>query len=77
MLVVVGTQLDQAPRFWDKSSEWYLPQVKAIMVSYAGFHKNSSKRRAAMERGIHAYLRVDQGMPVHLDNGSFAFWRKG
>lgn len=47
------------------------------MVSYADFHKSSSKRRAAMERGIHACLGVDQGMPVYLDNGSFAFWRKG
>lgn len=77
MLVVVGTQLDQTPRFWDKSSEWYLPQVKAMMVSYADFHKSSAKRKAAMEKGIHTYLGVESNVSVYLDNGAFAFWRKG
>jgi len=30
-----------------------------------------------MEKGIHAYLGTDQRMLVYLDNGSFAYWRKG
>ena len=77
MLVVVGTRLDQAPRFWDKSSEWYLPQVKAMMVSYADFHRSSTKRRKAMDKGIRSYLGVDEDVLVYLDNGSFAFWRQG
>jgi len=77
VLVVVGTELDGVPRFWDKSNEWYLSQAKAMMVSYAHFHRSSSKKKAAMQRGIHAYLGVSPDMSVYLDNGSFAFWRKG
>jgi len=77
LLVVVGTPLDQAPRFWDRSSEWHLPQVGAMMVSYADFHKSGPKRRAAMEIGLRAYLGIDDRMRIYLDNGSFAFWRKG
>ena len=77
MLVVVGTQLDHGPRFWDKSDKWYLPQVRAIMVSYADFHKSRRKRRAAMDIGLRAYLGLDHKTLVYLDNGSFTFWRKG
>lgn len=77
MLVIVGTQLDHAPKFWDRSSEWYLPQVKAMMVSYADFHRSRAKRKQAMDKGLREYLGVQPDMLVCLDNGSFAFWRHG
>jgi len=77
LLVVVGTQLDHAPKFWDKSSEWYLPEAKAIMVSFADFHKSKTKRKAAMDKGLKEYLGVQPDMLVYLDNGSFTFWRHG
>lgn len=77
MLVVVGTQLDHGPKFWDESNEWYLPEVKAIMVSFADFCKSKTKRKAAMDKGLREYLGVRPNILVYLDNGSFAFWRQG
>ena len=77
MLVVIGTQLDHAPKFWDKSSEWYLPEAKAIMISFADFYKSKCKQKAAMDKGLKEYLGVQSDMLVYLDNGSFAFWRQG
>jgi len=69
--------LDHAPKFWDKSSEWYLPEAKAIMVSFADFYKSKAKRKSAMEKGLREYLGVQPDTLVYLDNGAFAFWRKG
>jgi queuine/archaeosine tRNA-ribosyltransferase len=77
MQVVVGTELDESPRFWRAGDTWYLPQVKAMMVSYFDFHRRPRKRRAAMDQGIHGYLGVSEGTKVYLDNGAFAFWRRG
>ena len=77
MLVVIGTELDHAPRFWAKSDEWYVQEAKSIMVSYADFYKSRRKRKLAMDKGIREYLGVQSNMSVYLDNGSFAFWRKG
>lgn len=77
MLLVVGTQLDQAPRFWQKGDEWYLRDVTALMLTYADFHKKPVKRRKAMELGLRDYLGVSSHVRVYLDNGSFAFSRNG
>ena len=77
MLIVVGTQLDHAPRFWDKSDEWYLPEVKAVMVSFADFCKSKTKKKSAMEKGLRGYLGVQPDVLVYLDNGAFVFWRRG
>ena len=75
MKIVIGTRLQAKPRFWDSESPYYLPQVKAIMVSYAEFHDSPQRRLEAMERGIREYLGVKEDVEVFLDNGAFAFWR--
>lgn len=78
MEVVVGLSLKNLkPRFWQLDSPYYLPQVKAVMVSYAEFDAMQARRRKAMERGLHAYLGVPQSVSIYLDNGSFNFQRRG
>src|SRR5690606_24948688 len=47
------------------------------MVSYADFDHFRARRRKAMEVGLRAFLDVPEGIGVYLDNGSFAFHRKG
>ncbi len=78
MEVVVGLSLrNLKPRVWDPASPYYLPKVRAVMVSYAEFDLMRARRRAAMAIGLHSYLDVPEGVRVYLDNGSFAFHRKG
>lgn len=78
MEVVVGLSLKNLkPRVWDPASPYHLPKVRAVMVSYADFDHFQSRRRQAMEVGLRAYLGVPEGVRVYLDNGSFAFHRKG
>lgn len=78
MDVVVGLSLKNLkPRFWRPDSPYYLPQVKAVMVSYAEFDAMPARHRKAMERGLHAYLGVPRDVAIYLDNGSFSFQRKG
>ncbi|MEO1074399.1 MAG: hypothetical protein AAFX41_00320 [Bacteroidota bacterium] len=77
MEVVVGLSLrNLKPRVWDPASPYYLPQVRAVMVSYADFAQQPARRRKAMQAGLHAYLGVPEGVRVYLDNGSFAFHRR-
>lgn len=74
MLVVAGLSLSNLkPRVWDAESPYYLPNLKAVMVSYADFHKAPLRRKWAMERGLHAYLGVPDNVKIYLDNGSFFF----
>ena len=74
MLIVAGLSLRSfKPYVWDKNSPYYLPDVKAVMISYADFHRMPNKRRAAMEQGIHAALGIPKNVKVYLDNGSFYF----
>src|SRR5690606_35035678 len=76
--IVVGLSLKNLkPRVWDPASPYHLPKVRAVMVSYADFDHFQSRRREAMEVGLRAYLGVPEGVRVYLDNGSFAFHRKG
>lgn len=78
MEIVVGLSLKNLkPRVWDPDSPYYLPQVKAVMVSYADFDYFRARRRAAMAVELRTYLGVREGVRVYLDNGSFAFHRKG
>jgi hypothetical protein len=77
MKIVVGINLSNSkPRVWDTSSEYYLPQVEAVMVSYADFHGHPRRRKSAIELGLREYLGVNEDIKVYLDNGAFAFWRK-
>ena len=74
MLVVAGLSLKNLqPRVWDLDSPYYLPNLQAVMVSYADFHRMPAQRRAAMEMGLREYLDVPKEMRVYLDNGAFYF----
>src|SRR3954453_13150055 len=74
LVVVAGlTKKNLHPRVWDPASPYYLPDLQAVMVSYAEFHAMPNKRRKAMEQGLHAYLGVGGNVTIYLDNGAFAF----
>lgn len=74
MLVVAGLSVKNLePRVWDPKSEFYLPSLSAVMVSYADFHKMPARRKAAMDKGLREYLGVADGIAVYLDNGAFYF----
>ncbi len=74
MEIVAGLTLKCLnPRVWDANSAYYLPNLKAVMVSYADFHRMPAQRRKAMELGIHAHLNIPKGVRVYLDNGAFYF----
>lgn len=78
MLVVAGLSLKNLkPRVWDPQSPYHLPSLRAVMVSYAEFHRMPARRRKAMEQGIHAYLGAPPEVQIYLDNGAFSFLRQG
>ena len=77
MLVVAGTGLKNLnPRVWDPGSPYYLPQLRAIMISYADFFQTAAQRHRALDQGLHAYLGVPTHVKVFLDNGAFYFLGK-
>ena len=74
MRIVAGLSLKNLePRVWDPASAFYLPQLEAVMVSYAEFHQMRARRAAAMEAGLRDYLGVPQAVAIYLDNGAFYF----
>jgi 7-cyano-7-deazaguanine tRNA-ribosyltransferase len=76
--IVAGTTLSALkPHVWNPESEYYLSELKAIMVSYADFHKMPVRRRKAMEQGLHNYLGVPIHIKIYLDNGAFYFITHG
>jgi uncharacterized protein YejL (UPF0352 family) len=76
--IVAGTTLSALkPHVWNPESEYYLPALTAIMVSYADFHKMPVRRRKAMDQGIHNYLGVPSHIKIYLDNGAFYFITHG
>lgn len=78
MQIIAGTTLSALkPHVWSAESEYYLPQLQAVMISYADFHKRPVCRRRAMDQGLHDYLGVPQDKKVYLDNGSFYFINHG
>lgn len=78
MLIISGLSLKGLkPKIWDINSDYYLPELKAVMVSYADFDKMHAKRRKAMKRGLHEYLGIPKDISIYLDNGAFSFTRKG
>lgn len=77
MEIVAGINLKSLePRVWKQDSPYYLPNLKAVMISYADFHRMSKNRRLAMEKGIHEFLGVPKTLKIYLDNGSFYFFKK-
>src|SRR4051794_31477267 len=78
MDVVAGLSLKNLePRVWDSQSLYHLPQLKAVMVSYADFNQMRARRRKAMKLGLHKYLNVPSGVSIYLDNGAFYFASNG
>ncbi len=78
MLIVAGLSLKNLkPRVWNPESPYYIPEIQAVMVSYADFHQMPSRRRAAMEQGLHEYLGIPRMVRVYLDNGAFYFLNHG
>lgn len=72
MLIVAGLSLHNLkPRVWDPTSEYYLPKLRAVMVSYADFHGNTGRTSKAKKLGLHEYLGVPEGVGIYLDNGAF------
>jgi 7-cyano-7-deazaguanine tRNA-ribosyltransferase len=77
MLVVAGLSLSNLkPRVWDEDSPYYLPDLRAVMISYADFHQAPLRRKAAMQQGLHAYLGVPAHVTIYLDNGAFYFLKR-
>lgn len=78
MLVVAGLSLKNLhPRVWDVASPYFVPELRAVMVSYGEFHQMPSQRKKAQQLGVHRYLGVPSYMKVYLDNGAFYFLRSG
>jgi hypothetical protein len=78
LLVVAGFTLKCIePRVWDINSPYYLPELKAVMVSYAEIHQMRKLRRTMMDEGIHSALNIPVGIKIFLDNGAFSLSRKG
>ena len=74
MKIVAGITLKcLKPRVWDRNSDYYLPSLKAVMVSYADFHQMPTQRRRAMELGLHTHLGIPKKIKIYLDNGAFYF----
>jgi 7-cyano-7-deazaguanine tRNA-ribosyltransferase len=74
MLIVAGSSLvNLRPYVWDVNSPYYLPYLKAVMISYADFHQMPTRRRKAMEQGLHEHLGIPEDVKVYLDNGAFYF----
>lgn len=78
MQIVAGISLKGIkPRVWDKNSPYYLPQLRAVMVSYAEFHQKPMLRRKVMEQGLKEYLGIPEEVKLYLDNGAFYFISRG
>ena len=74
MLIVAGLSLKNLePRVWDPNSPFHIPALSAVMVSYGEFHQMQTRRKAAMEHGLRAFLGIPKAIKVYLDNGAFYF----
>lgn len=78
MLIVAGLNLAHLePRVWDTTSEYYLKDLKAVMISYAQIHKRPQLRLRMMAEGIRAVFNIPDETKIYLDNGSFNLSRTG
>jgi hypothetical protein len=76
--VVAGITLKSLePRVWDPESKYHLPELKAVMISYADFCQWPAQRRRSMKSGIHDSLGIPKRIKVYLDNGAFYFSARG
>ena len=78
MKIVAGVSLKNPnPHVWDSKSPYYLPNLEAVMVSYADFHSMPGLRRQATTEGLRTCLSIPNHMELYLDNGAFRFSRLG
>ena len=78
MKIVAALNLNSIePRVWDAVSDYHLSELNAVMVSYAYFHQNPTRRRRFMEGGLHTSLGIPKHVKIYLDNGAFRFSRAG
>jgi 7-cyano-7-deazaguanine tRNA-ribosyltransferase len=78
MLIVAGLSLKNLqPRVWDPNSAYFLPSLKAVMVSYGEFHQMPAQMIRAKNLGLREYLGLPANVSVYLDNGAFYFLRAG
>jgi 7-cyano-7-deazaguanine tRNA-ribosyltransferase len=78
MLIVAGLSLKNLqPHVWSPNSPYYLPLLRAVMVSYGEFHQMPKQMAKAKEVGLREYLGVPDETSVFLDNGAFYFLRSG
>jgi 7-cyano-7-deazaguanine tRNA-ribosyltransferase len=74
VLIVAGISLKNLqPRVWDPRSLYYVPNLRAVMVSYADFAKRQTQRRKAMDLGLRDFLGIPPHIQIYLDNGAFYF----
>lgn len=74
MEIVAGLSLKcMKPLVWDSKSEYYLSSLRAVMVSYADFHRQPAQRRKAMDRGLREHFGIPSHIKIYLDNGAFYF----
>lgn len=77
MKIVAGISLKGIkPRVWDKTSNYYLPELQGVMISYADFYTMPKRRKEAMEKGIHEAIGIPKTVEVYLDNGAFYFLKR-
>ena len=78
MKIVAGLNLNSIePRVWNTASDYYLSKLDAVMVSYAYFHYNPTRRSRVMKVGLHTSLNIPKPVKIYLDNGAFRFSRAG
>lgn len=78
MQIVAGLSLKSfEPRVWDSGSPYYLPDLRAVMVSYAEFCFWPALKRRALEDGLHKSLGIPRRIKIYLDNGAFHFSLRG
>lgn len=78
MKIVAGLNLNSIePRVWDAASDYHLPELEAVMVSYAQFHQSPTRRARAIKDNLHASLGIPEHVKIYLDNGAFKFSRVG
>lgn len=71
--IVAGLNLTNIkPWVWDDFSDYYLPQLSAIMVSYAEFHQ-SLNRRECSGGWVTCQLGIPKQVRIYLNNGTFRF----
>jgi len=77
LILVAGISLsNMKPKVWDKNSQYFIPNLNAIMVSYSDFYKMPKLKNTAIEKGLNEALGIPAEISIYLDNGSFYFINK-